>query len=106
MLRSYARVVVGEGEGGYTSAYDFHIQPTRQELYGVSTRLLPRFLLLVFSYLQHDGLYMGEPENKAGQSGSQLEMQLVTHLLFLFFIWWVCNDCLIVGDGVPPAYLP
>lgn len=47
--------------------------------------------------------YMGEPENKARQSASQLEMQLVTHLLF---IWWVCNDCLIVGDGAPPAYLP
>ena len=103
MLRSYARVVVGEGEGVIHDAYDFQIQPTRQGLYGVSTRLLPRFLLLAFSYLQHDGLYMGEPENKTRQSGSQLEMQLVTHLLV---IWWVCNDCLIVGDGAPLAYLP
>lgn len=59
MLRSYARVVVGEGEGVIHDAYDFQIQPMRQELYGVSTRLLPRFLLLVFSYLQHDGLVHG-----------------------------------------------
>lgn len=44
---------------------DFHIQPKRQGIYEVSPRLWPRFSLLVFSYLQHAGLYMGEPENRA-----------------------------------------